>query len=61
MSSPERRKQRETERDAQWQADAKERARKDNLEMYWRIEEADASADVKDILHRIATHAGLEW
>lgn len=51
-------------REAQWEqesmARAVEHARKEALSMWERIEESDASADVKDILHRIATHVGLE-
>lgn len=38
----------------------KEEARKEALSMWERIEEADASADVKDILHRLAQYVGLE-
>jgi hypothetical protein len=52
------------ERNAQWareqEAMERERHRKDALIMYDRIEESDASDDVKDILHRIAEQCGLE-
>jgi hypothetical protein len=37
-----------------------ERQRKGALSMYGRIEESDASPDVKDILHRLAEHLGIE-
>ncbi len=40
--------------------DAKERDRKATLTMWERIEEADASADVKEILHMLAEKLGLE-
>ena len=54
------REQRRDEFEKQWEAESQERARKENLTMYDRIEESDASDDVKDILHRLALHAGLE-
>ena len=37
-----------------------EARRKEALTMWERIEEADASADVKEILHMIAEKVGLE-
>ena len=37
-----------------------ETERKDGLSMWARIDEADASEDVKEILHRIATFLVLE-
>ena len=52
------------ERDARLAAEQAEAAaefhRRDSLSMYDRIEESDASEDVKDILHRLARHVGLE-
>lgn len=64
MSSPARRKQlqaeRKAEREAEDQARIVENARKELLTMWLRIDEADTTSDVKDILHRIAEHVGLE-
>lgn len=56
----EKRALREAQRDRDDMARAVEHARKEALSMWERIEESDASADVKDILHRIATHVGME-
>jgi hypothetical protein len=50
----------EREEAEQRREEAREEARKEALSMWERIEEADASADVKDILHRIACQTGLE-
>lgn len=56
----EKRRAWEAEQEKRLRAEAIERERKDALDMYLRIEESDASSDVKDILHRIAVHLGLE-
>ena len=59
-----RRDERRKERDAAWaieqEAINREQARKEALNMWNRIDESDASEDVKDILHRLAQHVGLE-
>lgn len=60
MSRPERRREKERQYEAEEEARRQEEWRKEQLSMYDRIEEADASEDVKDILHRLAQHAGLE-
>lgn len=60
MSSKERRAEKQREWEAQQAAANVERCRKEALTMYERINESDASEDVKDILHRIAQHVGLE-
>jgi thymidylate kinase len=60
MSSPERKAQRQAEFDAEDQKRRAEDYRKEKLSMWERIEEADASEDVKDILHRITTFLVLE-
>lgn len=60
MSSPARRAERRREREAEYEARMAEQHRKGALSMFMRIEESDASEDVKDILHRIAQHVGLE-
>lgn len=60
MSSPERRKHLQEQRDREYEANRAEQARKDALGMWERIEESDASADVKDILHRLAAKLGME-
>ena len=60
MSRPERRREREAEFEREYQARRKEEARKEALSMWGRIEEADTTPDVKDILHRLASHLGLE-
>lgn len=56
--------QRKAERQAAFEAECEkqrqEYARKEALSMWERIEEADASEDVKDILHRICSHLVLE-
>lgn len=53
-----RKEERRREKRAEWAAEKArmedERRRKDSLSMYDRIEESDASAEVKDILHRLA-------
>lgn len=60
MSNKERRAANEAEWQRQYDARQAEEARKEALDMFMRIEEAEASADVKDILHRIAAHLGME-
>ena len=59
-----RKDDRRKERDAAWaieqEAINRELARKEALDMWNRIHESDASEDVKDILHRLARHVGLE-
>lgn len=60
MSSKARRAEKKAEWEAQCSAEEEERRRKDNLAMYWRIDEADCSDDVKDILRRIAEFAGMD-
>jgi hypothetical protein len=54
MSSPERRRQKQKEREDQWLRDSTERARRDGLSLYERIEESGASESVKEILHILA-------
>jgi len=54
MSSPERRREKEKEWEAKQERLAAERCRKDALSMWERIEEAELSDDLKDILHRLA-------
>lgn len=56
----ERRARQEAEFNAEYEKRQREVARKAALTMWERIEEAEASDDVKDILHRIAVHVGLE-
>ncbi|XUM19782.1 hypothetical protein ACRAVF_19135 [Bradyrhizobium oligotrophicum S58] len=58
-SKHERRTEREAQREAEQAARRAEERRKDALEMWERINESDASDDVKDILHRMAQHMGL--
>jgi hypothetical protein len=53
MSSKERRKELKLEWEIEQEALEKEAARKEALTLYERIDESDASDDVKDILHRI--------
>ena len=60
MSSTQRRKERELEREAEDRARTIEYARRAALNMWERIEEADASPDVKEILHMLAGKMGLE-
>lgn len=60
MSSKERREKNAREFDEVYAARQAEQHRKDSLDMWSRINEAEASEDVKDILHRIAVHVGLE-
>jgi hypothetical protein len=60
MTNPRRRAELQAQRDREWDERAREQSRKDALSMFMRIEEADASEDVKDILHRLAQAAGLE-
>lgn len=60
MSTYVRRAQREAEFDKECELRRLEDARKDALRMWDRIEEADASEDVKDILHRIVEQLGIE-
>lgn len=60
MSNPARRREKQIERANQQIADEEEQRRKNSLSMWERIEESDASADVKDILHRMAEFLGLE-
>lgn len=61
MSSASRR----VEREAQWEAEylkrCEEEARKESLSMFDRIEESDATADVKDILRRMAEKIGFDY
>jgi len=54
MSSKERRKEKQLEWERELLNRDEERRRKEALSMYERIEESDASLDVKDILHRLA-------
>ena len=60
MSSPARRKEKQAQYDRELTDRVVEQARKDSLDMWERIEESDASADVKDILHRLAAKMGME-
>jgi hypothetical protein len=60
MSRPARRKELAERYERECAAMRAEEARKDGLSMWERIEEADCSADVKDILHRLAEKLGME-
>jgi hypothetical protein len=60
MSSKETRARNAAELDRYYLERAVEEGRKADLTMWERIEEADASGDVKEILHMIASHSGLE-
>jgi len=60
MSNSARRKEREAEFKKEQDARRVEEARKDALTMWERIEEAPASDEVKDILHRLASHIGMK-
>jgi predicted CopG family antitoxin len=60
MSSPARRKEKEAAWEVEYAAREAERRRKEDLDIFDRINESDASEDVKDILHRMAAHVGLE-
>ena len=60
MSSQRRRREIAEQMVAEAMERMEEARRKEALTMYARIEEADASDDVKDILHRIATYVRLE-
>lgn len=55
-----RRKRREAEWQVECEAREREQRRKDALSMYDRIEECSVDADLKDVLHRMAVHVGLE-
>ena len=59
MSRSERRAERDREWEAEMAAREAERHRKECLCLYERIEEADCNETVKDILRRIAVHAGM--
>ena len=54
MSSSRRRDERRKEWDAELERLEAERHRKDSLSLWQRIEEADLSDDLKNILHRLA-------
>jgi hypothetical protein len=60
MSSPQRRKELQTQRDREYEARWKEEARRASLTISERIDEADATSDVKEILHMLAEKLGLE-
>ena len=60
MRSSKRRAEREAAFAAECEARSREETRKEALSMWERIEEADVNVDVKDILHRMAQHIGLE-
>ena len=60
MSSPKRRAQNARELEQRQQERADEQLRRARLTMWQRIEEADTSEDVKDILHSICEKIGLE-
>jgi hypothetical protein len=60
MSRPERRKQLELEADERRMTEAREYDRKQALTMWERIEESNASEDIKEILHLLAEKVGLE-
>jgi hypothetical protein len=59
-SQKERRARRERESNEREATRLKEEARKARLTMWERIEECDAPASVKELLHMLATAAGLE-
>lgn len=56
----ERRAERTAESNRQYEAHMREEARKACLPMWERIEEADASPSVKEILHMLAEKLGME-
>lgn len=60
MTRPERRKELAKQWEAETIARAKEETRKAALTMWERIDEADASADVKEILHLMADWLGMD-
>lgn len=60
MSSPRRRLERQMERELEEQREAAERARKDALSMWERIEEVRTVEDVKEILHLLTAMLGAE-
>jgi len=45
---------------AHWDKVRREQERKCNLSMWDRIEEAELSDDLKDILHRLAAHTKID-
>ena len=56
----ERRREREAERAAEDAVRETEERRRAALSMWERIEEVDADSTVKEILHMLAAHMGLE-
>lgn len=60
MSSQERRKARQAQFDAECAAREKEDRRRAALSLWERIEESGADDKVKEILHMLASHGGLE-
>lgn len=60
-----RKNERRREKELAWEKEQAEldaeRRRKAALPMYDRIQESDASPDVKDILQRFAAHLGIEF
>lgn len=60
MSSPQRRAELRKQYEEEDRKQQQENARKESLSMWERIEEADISGDLRDILHRIAEQCGLE-
>ena len=64
MGNNARRAERRRERDAEYEAEDEKRRqeerRKASLTMWERIEEAEISADLRIILHKLAEQCGLE-
>lgn len=60
MSSKQRREEKRRQADIDYDLHMREEARKASRSMWERIEEADASGDVKEILHMLASYVGLE-
>jgi hypothetical protein len=55
MSTPQRKRHLREAREAELARQAQARQHQDALSMYERIEEADLSDELKDILHRLAS------
>ena len=60
MSSPHRRAERQAEFEAEQERRRREEVRRAALTMWERIDEAEASSDVKELLHMFAEKLGLE-
>lgn len=60
MSSPERRRELQRLRDIEYEKQQEENRRLAARSMWERIEEAQSIGDIREILHDIAQHTGLE-